>query len=261
MPVYPIISSFGVLAVTLALGTFSSSTAAPAPVEPRAPPAPAAATAEHSVPVVDGIVQPRQPLPAAIADAMAFPEERPTATTCRARSTWRRRPRKLAGYFTSAHVNDDGSRSNRKLASRAAARLLHLHVPALPQVLRRSRVARPRSRPGRLEPRRIRRPPTRPGRTCPGRSGPTATRGGSQDKDSLEPDKAALFGTAYLALFDATKRAEVPRRREADRGHARPRIRARTGAGRSASFPQDGRVFQAVRRRAGLLRRVLRSDL
>src|SRR5689334_3819306 len=63
-----------------------------------------------TVPVVDGIVQPRRPLKDAIADAMQFFK----------RSDGGYVPGKLdgplAGYFTSAHVLPDGSPSARKFA-------------------------------------------------------------------------------------------------------------------------------------------------
>ena len=44
------------------------------------------------------------------------------------------------------------------------------------------------------------------GRCRPGR--PDGHGGGSQDKDALEPDKAAFLGTSYLALYDLTHDAK-----------------------------------------------------
>jgi hypothetical protein len=67
--------------------------------------------------------------------------------------------------------------------------------------------------------------------------------GGSNDKESLEPDKAAFLGTAYLALFDATHDqkyldgakaiAETLVRRQRDDGSWPFRV-----------IPGDGKVFQ-----------------
>src|SRR5687768_333109 len=68
------------------------------------------APATQRVKVVDGVVQPRRPLDAAIADAMRFLRKADGAYV----------PGKLdgelAGYFTSAFVNEDGSRAARELA-------------------------------------------------------------------------------------------------------------------------------------------------
>jgi hypothetical protein len=64
--------------------------------------------AAPSVPVVDGVVQPRRPLPDAIRDAIAFFKKSDGGYV----------PGKLDGplaaYFRTAHVQPDGSPSDRK---------------------------------------------------------------------------------------------------------------------------------------------------
>src|SRR5687768_10631872 len=64
----------------------------------------------RAVAVVDGVVMPRRPVDDAIADAMRFLKKADGAYV----------PGKLdgelAGYFTSAFVNEDGSRAARELA-------------------------------------------------------------------------------------------------------------------------------------------------
>jgi hypothetical protein len=64
--------------------------------------------------------------------------------------------------------------------------------------------------------------------------------GGSQDKDSLEPDKAAWFGTSYLRLYDVTKGA---RYLDAARAIARTlaATQAEDGSWPFRVVPQDGR--------------------
>src|SRR5262249_11817801 len=64
--------------------------------------------ATQPIRVVDGIVMPRQPVPAAIEQAMAFLRKGDGAYVPG------RIDGELAGYFLSAHVNDDGSRSDRQ---------------------------------------------------------------------------------------------------------------------------------------------------
>src|SRR5688500_1300265 len=60
------------------------------------------------VKVIDGIVQPRQPVPDAIAQAMQFLKKADGGYVPG------RIDGELAGYFSSAFVNEDGSRSDRE---------------------------------------------------------------------------------------------------------------------------------------------------
>ena len=69
-----------------------------------------AQTRPDSVSVKDGVVQPRRPLPEAMADAMQFLRKADGAYVPG------RLDGELAGYFSSAHVNPDGTRSSRRLA-------------------------------------------------------------------------------------------------------------------------------------------------
>jgi hypothetical protein len=157
------------------------------------PPAPT------KVPVIDGIVQPRRPLRAAIADAMAFLKKADRGYV----------PGKLdgplAGYFTSAHVLEDGSPSSRTFCFPARQHayfintfLLYHRYSGQPEWLQRARdladwnLAHSTPADARYA-------------NLPWSVYTDGQPGGSQDKDSLEPDKAAFLGTAYLNLFDVTR--------------------------------------------------------
>jgi hypothetical protein len=161
----------------------------------RAPEPPAT----PKVPVMDGIVQPRRPLRAAIADAMAFLKKADRGYV----------PGKLdgplAGYFTSAHVLEDGSPSSRNFCFPARQHAYFINTFLLYQ-----------SYSGQLEWLQRARDladwnlahSTPAGTRYPNLPWSVYTDGkpgGSQDKDSLEPDKAAFLGTAYLNLLDATQ--------------------------------------------------------
>ncbi|HTL28751.1 MAG TPA: hypothetical protein VL282_06015, partial [Tepidisphaeraceae bacterium] len=160
---------------------------------------PSAPTTQAKVPVVDGIVQPRRPLKDAIADAMAFLKKADQGYV----------PGKLdgplAGYFSSAHVEEDGSPSKRTFCFPARQHayfiftfLLYNKYSGEAEWLQRAKDL---------------------GDWNLAHSTPTDTAwpnlpwavwtdghgGGSGDKDATEPDKAAWFGKAYLALYDATK--------------------------------------------------------
>ena len=189
------------------------------------------------VPVVDGIVQPRRPILPAIADAMAFLKKADGEYV----------PGKLdgplAGYFISAHVMPDGSRSSRKFCFPARQHayfintfLLYHAYSGQPEWLTRARdladwnLARST-------------PPDAAYANLPWSVWTDGKPGGSQDKDSLEPDKAAFLGTSYLKLYDVTKDekylngaksiADTLAKRQADDGSWPFRV-----------LPQDGAVFQ-----------------
>src|SRR4051812_19251078 len=69
----------------------------------------AEAPATQPVKVVDGIVQPKQPVADAIVQAMLFLKKADGGYVPG------RIDGELAGYFTSAYVNEDGSRSDREV--------------------------------------------------------------------------------------------------------------------------------------------------
>jgi hypothetical protein len=194
-------------------------------------------TVTNKVPVVDGIVQPRRPLRAAIADAMVFLKKADCGYV----------PGKLdgplAGYFTSAHVLEDGSPSARKFCFPARQHayfintfLLYRRYSGEAEWLQRARdladwnLAHSTPADARYA-------------NIPWSVYTDGQPGGSQDKDSLEPDKAAFLGTAYLNLFDATKDSKYLNGAKA----IAKTLAARQGEDGSWPFrvlPQDGTVRQ-----------------
>src|SRR4030095_11375616 len=67
---------------------------------------------------------------------------------------------------------------------------------------------------------------------------------GSQDKDATEPDKAAWFGKAYLALYDVTKDQRYLAGAKAI-GETLARRQGEDGSSPFRVVPQDGAVRQA----------------
>jgi hypothetical protein len=178
----------GALTLLISLNAFSTA----------AEPATAPATSQ-SVPVIDGIVQPRRPLPDALADAMKFFKK----------SDGDYKPGhidgSLAGYFRSAHVLEDGTPSKRNFCFPARQHayfintfLLYHKYSGEPEWLQRAKDLGDwnliHSTPADAQ------WPNLPWAVWTDGHG-----GGSQDKDSTEPDKAAWFGSSYLALYDVTK--------------------------------------------------------
>jgi hypothetical protein len=111
----------------------------------------------------------------------------------------------LAGYFTRAHVEEDGSRSDRQLAfpARQHAYFIftflryHAYSGEREWLLRARDLADwnlAHSTPSEAFYARL--PYSVFSRGKPG---------GSGDKDSIEPDKGAFLGSAYIALYEATK--------------------------------------------------------
>jgi hypothetical protein len=195
------------------------------------------ASAAASVKVVDGIVMPRQPVPDAIAQAMTFLKKADGAYV----------PGKidgeLAGYFTSAFVNEDGSRAERQLAFPARQHayfiftFLHYHKHSgEAEWLARARDLADWNLAHST-------PADAAYANLPWSVWTDGKPGGSQDKNSTEPDKAAWFGSAYIALFEATKE-----NRYLDGAKAIARtLAARQSPDGSWPFraiPQDGKVFQ-----------------
>lgn len=151
------------------------------------------------VPVADGVVLPRRPVTEAIAQAMQFLKKADGGYVPG------RIDGELAGYFTRAHVNEDGSRSDRQLAfpARQHAYFIftflryHAYTGEREWLLRARDLAdwnlvhsTPSSE---FYP------------NVPYSVFSNGRPGGSQDKDSIEPDKGAFLGSAYIALYEATK--------------------------------------------------------
>lgn len=176
----------------LTLGALISLAAILNAAEPSAP------TTATQVQVVDGIVMPKRPVTKAIADAIQFLRKADGAYV----------PGKidgdLAGYFTSAYVNEDGSRSQRQVAFPARQHayfiftFLHYHAYSKePEWLLRARDLADwdlaHSTPANA--------------FYPNVPYSVMTKGkpgGSKDVDAIEPDKAAFLGSAYIAVYEAT---------------------------------------------------------
>ncbi len=189
------------------------------------------------IPVIDGIVQPRRPLGAAIADAMVFLKKADCGYI----------PGKLdgplAGYFTSAHVLTDGSPSSRKFCF--PARQHAYFINTFLRYHRHSREAEWLQRARDLADWNLAHSTAADARYAhlPWSVYTNGQPGGSQDKDSLEPDKAAFIGTAYLNLFETTK---DPKYLNGAKAIAQT-LAARQGDDGSWPFrvlPQDGAVRQ-----------------
>jgi hypothetical protein len=190
-----------------------------------------------AIQVIDGVVQPRRPVADAIADAMRFLKKADGAYV----------PGKidgeLAGYFTSAHVQEDGSRSPRELAFPARQHayfiltFLHYHKhTGEPEWLTRAcdladwNLAHST-------------PATAAYANLPYSAYAKGKGGGSADKDSTEPDKAAFFGSAYLALYDATREQKYLDGAKAIAKALLPHQRD-DGSWPFRVIPEDGTVFQ-----------------
>lgn len=156
------------------------------------------ATTSPKAPVVDGIVMPRRPVTEAIAEAMQFLKKADGGYA----------PGKidgeLAGYFTSAFVNEDGSRSDRPTAfpARQHAYFIFTFLRYGAYSGEKEWLIRARD----LADWNL-------GHSTPADAAyanlPYSTYskgkpGGSRDEDSIEPDKAAWVGSAYIALYEAT---------------------------------------------------------
>ena len=151
------------------------------------------------VPVVDGVVVARRPVLEAIAEAMQFLKRADGGYVPG------RIDGELAGYFTRAHVNEDGSRSERQLAfpARQHAYFIFTFLRYHAYSGQRERLLRARD----LADWNLAHstPADAFYRNLPYSVFTNGKPGGSQDKDSIEPDKGAFLGSAYVALYEATK--------------------------------------------------------
>ncbi len=164
-----------------------------------AQPAPAAGATHSTVTVVDGVVQPRRPMAEALDDAIRFLRKADGAYV----------PGKidgeLAGYFMSAHVRADGSRVTTRQLSFPARQhayfirtFLHYYTYTGEQEwLLRARdlgdwnIAHST-------------PASAAYPNLPYSAHQDGKPTGSADKASIETDKPAFLGTAYLALYETT---------------------------------------------------------
>ena len=155
-------------------------------------------SATNGVKVVNGVVQPRQPVAESIAQAMQFLKKADGGYVPGNIEG------ELAGYFTSAHVNPDGTRSNRQLAyparQHAYFMLTFLHYHAYTgerEWLLRARDLGDWDLAHST-------PPSDLYSNLPYSTMVAGKPGGGADGENIEPDKAAFLGSAYLALYDAT---------------------------------------------------------
>lgn len=203
----------------------------PSSTQPTVAPAP-------GIVVKDGIVQARRPLGEALADAMQFLKRADNGYV----------PGKLdgplAGYFVSAHVLEDGSPSSRKFCFPARQHayfirtfLLYHRYSGEAEWLQRARDLADWNLAHST-------PADALYANIPWSAYTDGKPGGSQDKESLEPDKAAFLGSAYLALFDATSDQKYLNGAKA----VARTLAARQGEDGGWPFrvlPQDGTVRQA----------------
>jgi hypothetical protein len=159
----------------------------------------AEATTTNHVKVVDGVVMPKRPLVDAITDAIKFLKK----------ADGQYRPGNLdgdlAGYFTSALVNPDGTRSDRALVYPARQHayfiltfLKYHKYSGEKEWVQRSRDLADwnlaHSTPAKDLYGAVPFSTFRDGKPF-----------GGADKDAIEPDKDAFIGSAYLELYDVTK--------------------------------------------------------
>ncbi len=149
----------------------------------------AEATGPNRVPVANGIVMPRRPVPEALAAAMQFLKK--------ADGTYvpGRVEGELAGYFTRAHVNEDGSRADRPLAFPARQHAYFIFTFLRYQAYSGEREWLLRARDLADWNLAHSAPSEAFYAHLPYSVFTNGKPGGSGDKDSLEPDKAAFLGS------------------------------------------------------------------
>lgn len=158
-----------------------------------------AAEPATKVRVIDGVVQPKRPVLDAIADAMTFLKKADGSYV----------PGKtdgeLAGYFTSAFVNSDGSRAKRQLAYPARQHAYFIFTflnygkfSGEKEWLQRARDLADWDLVHRT-------PANAFYAKIPYSTYKDGKPTGGADKDSIEPDKGAFIGSAFLKLYETTK--------------------------------------------------------
>ncbi len=152
----------------------------------------------NKVRVVDGVVLPCRPVADAITKAMEFLKKADGGYVPG------RIDGALAGYFTSAFVNPDGTRSERQLAypARQHAYFIFTFLRYYAYTGDREWLLRARD----LADWNVAHstPPNAVYANLPYSTFSNGKPGGSRDQDSIEPDKAAFLGSAYIALYEAT---------------------------------------------------------
>lgn len=152
----------------------------------------------HRVETVDGVVMPQRPIAEAITHAMHFLKKADGGYVPGSIDG------PLAGYFTSAHVNPDGSRTDRQLAfpARQHAYFIFTFLQYYAYTGEEEWVPRARdladwnlahSTPSDAFYPKV-----------PYSTFSNGKPGGSRDGNSIEPDKSAFLGSAYIAVYEAT---------------------------------------------------------
>jgi hypothetical protein len=187
--------------------------------------------------MADGMVQPRRPVAEAMAEAMQFLKKADGGYVPG------RIDGSLAGYFTSAHVNEDGTRAARQLAypARQHAYFIFTFLRYYAYTGERGWWLRARD----LADWNLAHstPAGAVYANLPYSTFLNGRPGGGADGQSLEPDKSAFLGSGYLAVYEATADAKylnaaravaetLVRRQRAD-GHWRFRV-----------MPEDGTLQQ-----------------
>ena len=190
-----------------------------------------------AVQVADGVVMPRRPVAEAITEAMQFLKKADNGYVPGAIDG------NLAGYFASAFVNEDGTRSDRALAYPARQ-----HAYFIRTFLRYYAYTGEREwllRAGDLADWNLAHstPTAAVYADLPYSSFQNGQPGGLQDKNGIEPDKAAFLGTGYLAVYEATAETKYldAARKVADTLVRRQR---EDGGWPFRAVPEDGKILQ-----------------
>jgi hypothetical protein len=185
----------------------------------------------------DGVIVPRRPMVEAITDAMQFLNKADGGYVPGGIDG------NLAGYFVSAFVHEDGTRSDRTLAypARQHAYFIRTFLRYYAYTGEREWLLRARD----LADWNLAHstPAADVYADLPYSTFRNGQPGGNQDKDSIEPDKAAFLGTGYLAVYEATaeKKYLDAARKIADTLVRRQR---EDGSWPFRVVPEDGKVFQ-----------------
>ncbi|MDO8542392.1 MAG: hypothetical protein Q7S40_18285 [Opitutaceae bacterium] len=195
-------------------------------------------TSPSTVKVVDGVVQPRRPIAQAIPDAIEFLRKADGGYVPG------RIEGELAGYFMSAHVNSDGSRVTRRQLSfpaRQHAYFIRTFLNYHAYTGEREWLLRARD----LADWNLAHstPATAAYPSLPYSAHQDGKPTGSADQKSIETDKPAFIGMAYLALYESTGDARYLEGARKIAETLAPKQRA-DGSWPFRVIPEDGTIFE-----------------